>query len=635
MERIKVAGACLNQTPMDFQGNLQRIQAAVFAAREAGVQVLCLPELCISGYGCEDMFYHKSLRDKSLESLHALLPDTLGMIVVAGLPLEFQGNLYNVAALISDGVLLGFTAKSRLAGVGVYYEPRWFKAWPDGVSDVVEFAGVHVPIGQILYDIQGVKLGIEICEDAWAADRPGIQYYKASADIILNPSASDFSLMKTHQRQNLVQDASRAFDAVYVYANLLGNESGRIIYDGEILIASSGELLARNKRFSYQDFGLQYAIVNIQRNRFHRGKRVHFPHNPADQLFSAESRTFYWEDAGPESSPEGVQLPETIEEEFGRSVALGMFDYLRKSKSKGFVISLSGGADSSACLVLAASALWNALDELGMDLLRQKLSHITLSDEESLESQILTCVYQSTENNSLDTLESAESLAKGIGAEFHIWDIGTLYQMYSHMVEGALGRELSWEKDDMALQNIQARVRVPGIWMLANVKNALLITTSNRSESSVGYTTMDGDAAGGLAPLAGIDKTFILHWLKWAEYNLNVPELKYVNALQPSAELRPSGEAQTDEKDLMPYEILNFIEAQFVKEGRSKAEILLLASEKFPLPEIGTYVDRYFRLFTRNQWKRERIAPSFHLDSYNLDPKTGFRFPILSRMENM
>lgn len=631
MNTIRVSGICLNQTPLDFSGNLENIRTGLDLGREEKAQLICFPELCLSGYGCEDAFAHPEVQEHSIDSLLSLIPETNGIIVCVGLPLVFEGNLYNVAALIANGELLGFTPKSKLPGSGIYYEPRWFKPWPEGKQAMVSVHGNKYPIGTQIYETGGIRIGIEICEDAWAADRPGIEYYKQGVDIILNPSASDFSLNKTHRRQQLVCDASRALETVYVYTNLLGNEAGRIIYDGEILIATSGDLVARNQRFSFSLVGIQCADVDIQKNRFQRIRNFHTPTNSSNTCSVIHQSSFQIEHSiRLESNPAAVPVAETREIEFCKSVSLGLFDYLWKTKSKGFVLSLSGGADSSTCAVLAASCIWYALDELGMEGLLNRLKYMPLNSEVPLEEQLLTCIYQSTENNSLDTLESAETLAKGLGAEFHIWDVNALTQAYTHLVESSISRSLNWDHDNLALQNIQARVRVPALWMMANVKNALLLTTSNRSESSVGYVTMDGDSSGGLAPLAGIDKVFIRHWLKWAEVHLEIPELKYVNNLTPSAELKPESENQTDEKDLMPYEILNYIESLFVGQGKSKVEIRELAQEKFPNSDVALFVHRYFTLFKRNQWKRERIAPSFQLDSYNLDPRSGFRFPILT-----
>jgi NAD+ synthase (glutamine-hydrolysing) len=162
-----------------------------------------------------------------------------------------------------------------------------------------------------------------------------------------------------------------------------------------------------------------------------------------------------------------------------------------------------------------------------------------------------------------------------------------------------------------------------------------LLTTSNRSEGDVGYATMDGDTSGSLAPIAGIDKPFILQWLKWAEQELGYTGLSYVNNLTPTAELRPTERAQTDEKDLMPYPILLEIERLAIQQRLAPVQVYLqLQKQKLPgNPDasiLKTYVQKFFRLWAANQWKRERLAPSFHLDEWNVDPRSWCRFPILS-----
>ena len=247
-------------------------------------------------------------------------------------------------------------------------------------------------------------------------------------------------------------------------------------------------------------------------------------------------------------------------------------------------------------------------------------------------NSLLTCVYQATENSSTETFESARKLATSIGAKFHHWNIDHEVEAYVQKIETALGRELKWEDDDTALQNIQARSRAPGIWMLTNIQNSLLISTSNRSEGDVGYATMDGDTCGSIAPIAAIDKDFILKWLKWAETNLNYPELSTVNQLQPSAELRPLDRHQTDEEDLMPYNIIVAIERLAIQDHLSPVGVFeKLRDNKLAAEStLAAYIVKFFKLWARNQWKRERIAPSFHLDEFNIDPKTWCRFPILS-----
>ena len=217
-------------------------------------------------------------------------------------------------------------------------------------------------------------------------------------------------------------------------------------------------------------------------------------------------------------------------------------------------------------------------------------------------------------------------------------EIDELVDRYVAGIEGVLGRKLAWGTDDLAMQNIQARVRAPSVWLLANVNNALLLSTSNRSEAAVGYATMDGDTAGGLCPIAGIDKAFLRRWLRWLQVHgpaglHPIPALAVVNDLPPTAELRPLENRQTDEDDLMPYEVLDAIERSAIRDKQTPLEIFRLMRAQFSqysVAQLHLWVGRFFRLWCRNQWKRERYAPSFHVDDENLDPKTWCRFPILS-----
>src|SRR3954470_536770 len=202
MKLVKVAAATLNQTPLDWDGNERRIREILGRARAEGVSVLCLPELCISGYGCEDAFLSPAVRATALEVLAALVPDTRGLIACFGFPLAHQKGVYNVCALAVDGQLVGFVAKRFLAGDGIHYEPRWFKPWPGGVQD--EFIapdGTAIPIGHLHFDVGNVRIGFEICEDAWVANRPGATMALHGIDLIMNPSASHFSFGKLEVRK--------------------------------------------------------------------------------------------------------------------------------------------------------------------------------------------------------------------------------------------------------------------------------------------------------------------------------------------------------------------------------------------------------------------------------------------------
>src|SRR5688572_1735100 len=162
MKLIRVAAAVLNQTPLDWDGNRARISGAIAAARDAGVSILCLPELCISGYGCEDAFHAPGTQQMALDVLADLMPETRGMIVSFGLPLLYHGALFNTACLAVDGRILGFVGKQNLAGEGIHYEPRWFKRWPEGVHAQVQLAGINFPIGDLIFECGGVRIGFEI-----------------------------------------------------------------------------------------------------------------------------------------------------------------------------------------------------------------------------------------------------------------------------------------------------------------------------------------------------------------------------------------------------------------------------------------------------------------------------------------
>jgi len=623
---------------MDWEGNFERIRGAIQEAQAASVDVLCLPELCITGYGCEDMFLAPDVCERASEMLKEILGLAPEMLLVVGLPWRHHNAVFNVAAVLIEGELLGLYAKQNLAGDGVHYEPRWFSAWTSGEIAETTFCGDEVMIGDLLFDVGGVKFGIEICEDAWVADRAGSEISAYGVDVMLNPSASHFAFGKQQIRERFVLEGSRAFGVVYVYANLLGNESGRMVFDGGAMIASGGELVATEKRFSFKDWTLTSAVVDVELHQTLQAAS-------ASRCVKVEAYPglvefpFLWNRCK-EIPCSGIQRKLWCkEEEFSRTVALALFDYMRKSYSRGFVLSLSGGADSSAVACLVKLSLDFALAEIGEQGVREKLSYFTLPDDVSDWMKVLlACVYQASENSGEETEDSAQSLAESIRAEYQRWDISGLVSGYTEILNEGIGRELNWQDDDITLQNIQARVRAPSIWMLANIRNGLLLSTSNRSEAAVGYATMDGDTCGGVSPIAGIDKAFLRHWLTWLETSdmdgiEPIPALKKVNALQPTAELRPEEYDQTDESDLMPYPVLDAIEKAAIRDKRSPQDVLTLMRQRFSEysdEAIKCYVVKFFKLWSRNQWKRERYAPSFHLDDENLDPKTWCRFPILS-----
>jgi NAD+ synthase (glutamine-hydrolysing) len=598
---LKIGGATLNQIPFDWNNNVSNIIDAINAAKKEGVKILCLPELCITGYGCEDVFLSDWLSEKAFQKLLKIIPHCKDIAVDIGLPIRMNGITYNGVALVHDQKILGITLKQNLPREGVHYEPRWFTPWKPLETKEIEIGGQKIPVGDIVYDVYGIKLGFEICEDGWSDDkRPGFSLKKRGVELILNSSASHFAFGKSAERQNeVVLDGSQKFNCTYLFVNHLGNEAGRMVYDGDVIVAQKGKLIAVNERLSFKSFNLLSCEINFD--------------NPSETIaLSTEDNR-------------------EKNEEFARAASLALFDYLRKSKSKGFVLSLSGGADSSCCAVLVAEMVRRGVRELGIGEFCKKINLSQLATDKEIVNQILTCAYQGTKNSSDATLNAARSLANSIGANFYCWTIDDEVNSYESKIEKVLGRKLTWDQDDIARQNIQARARSPIIWMLANVKQSILLTTSNRSEGDVGYATMDGDTSGSLAPIAGIDKPFILQWLKYAENELGYSGLSYVNNLTPTAELRPLERAQTDEKDLMPYTVLVDIEKLAIRDRQSPVDVYKnLATKYSDLATLKTHIKKFFKLWSINQWKRERIAPSFHFDDLNVDPRSWCRFPILS-----
>ena len=619
MTYIKVGTACLNQTPLDWEGNKQRIMAALAASRAAGVDLLCLPELCITGYGCEDFFHSPEVCERAMANLCQIAENSSGNLVFCvGLPVIYGGALYNTVALIQHKRILGFVAKQHLAGDGIHYEPRWFKPWPEGVTKTLD----NKPIGDLQFDFMGIKVGFEICEDAWVANRPGATLARKGVDIIMNPSASHFAIGKNTTRRRFVAEGARAFRVTYLYANLVGNEAGRAIYDGDCLIAggSNGDILSEGPRFSFKDMELTTAVVDLSSTRVPR---------IGSASFTPDLSTTFIECSYFEGTVEPLTKNADLKswddyEEFQEAEALGLWDYARKSHSKGYVISLSGGADSAACAYLVDYALQRAVATHGKDAVERMIGTDNLCD-------FLTCVYQSTENSSDTTFAAAETLSENIGCKFRELDVEDIVQAYVEGVSKSLGLSLTWESNDIALQNIQARVRAPSAWLIANLEGKLLITTSNRSEAAVGYCTMDGDTAGSIAPIAGVAKAFLLGWLRSEPVQKSYTSAALITAQKPTAELRP-GSIQTDEDDLMPYGILNAIETWAIegKLGPSEAYDRLMMSQPLDEDQAYEYIRKFYTLWSRNQWKRERYALAFHIASRNLDPRSWCRFPVLS-----
>ncbi len=659
----------LNQTPLDWQGNYLRIKESLVEVHEksreenydplvrqdlyrkmvsllernenGGIQykshdLILFQELTISGCSCEDMFLSDSTLTAVKETLTRIIPFTKDKIVVIGLPWQFNDRLYKAAAVLHDGQLIGISCARSIAARGIHYDRRWFETWTDSETMDI-WNNVEIPIGKDIYELNGLTFGIQHgpeIMDSWS-DR--------KIDLLLCPSAEAFELGVQKKRRDYLTKMSGKLDCTIVYANPVGNESGTVIYDGGSFIASCGKSILQNFRFSYLYQG------GIFLDFYRKDKKLQLVTDESDGLESWETSENY------------------LYEELARAIPLGLADYISKTRSGGFTLSLSGGADSASLAVfirlMVHFGLKSDLDR-GEAVLRvdsndfiSRLFHIPAVKAlyrqqkvtaETLMPAILTTVYQATANSGLVTKNAAEQMARAVGSTHYYFNIDSLVHSYEDMISSAIGRPLSWKNpdgsrssDDLALQNIQARCRVPGVWLLANLNSSLLLSTGNRSEAACGYATMDGDTCGGLSPIAGIDKAFLRRWLAWMEKlgpndTFPIPELRYINEQAPTAELRP-GSTQTDEGDLMPYIILNLFEQAIIRDKLSAAESLVYVEREQKQYQLDysrrlllDWQEKFYRFWARSQWKRARCAPGFHLDDHDVAPGSWCRFPLLS-----
>jgi NAD+ synthase (glutamine-hydrolysing) len=305
------------------------------------------------------------------------------------------------------------------------------------------------------------------------------------------------------------------------------------------------------------------------------------------------------------------------------ALCMGLREYRKKCGIPGFTLALSGGRDSTMCALLVARQYRYDNPDLSPEALK------------SLIHERFTTAYLGTENSGDVTRTAARTVAEELGARHHEGVIQDALDTHIDLCEQLTGTRLSWAEraHDVPLQNVQARLRGSLIWMIANLSNSLLIATSNKSEAAVGYTTMDGDTSGGICPIADVPKSLIGLWLAWAERFHGLASIRTVTGTPATAELRPPSEKQTDEDDLMPFMILDQLMFHFVQRGQDPLEMFRtlwpsLAGHYGGRPQaFAAHIRKFVRLFCQAQWKRERFAISFRVAAFDLDPKTGFRFP--------
>lgn len=664
---LNIATASINTIALDIKHNVSLILKAYKDAIKDGADLVLTPELAITGYGLEDLFYLTSTIEK-IPSIIKNLTKELDQdkYLAVGFPLLVDKKLHNAVALLTKDKVLGCYLKQNLSRTGINYEQRWFDSWPRGLTHVIDFADEQIKIGDLIFEIDDVKIGIEFTND-WQ-DKLSINSKSSLSvcDVILNPSASYFALEKNKERLSYILNLQKHTPCVYAYTNLLGCDSGKVIFDGEMIVASEGKLVAKSNSLSFKPYKVMSITCNIAANRSLSANLQDEIKKDANLL---ESEVIVFDNLkfAKNNKELNCQIEDTLDDYrylASRAVSLGLWDWMRKTYTSGYALSLSGGADSALCLSLVYYSQLQALATLGLDDYLAVLSScsIKFNDDEVKKfndnpmifikdvvmPKVIITLYQGSDFSGDVTYNAAKNLANEVGALHNSWSISNLVKEYVRLADSLTPENLlTWEKDDLALQNIQARVRSPGIWLLANKYNKLLLATSNLSEATVGYCTMDGDTSGVLSPIGGIGKSKVLQINRYIfEEGLKIEEnqvfkddvmklasMQGIISQAPTAELRPV--EQTDEKDLMPYPLLDEIRFKIHNFNLTPKEVFIelldgAFAQTYSKQFILDALRRFYRLYCRNQWKRERLACAFHIEKDSTDPKTFRRLPLLS-----
>lgn len=628
MRLVKIGVGCVSPRVGDLGGNRALLQELIDHARDDGVTLLCTPELGISGYSLGDRVLWDDFPDRCFDEVERLAARCTDIDVFVGTPASDESRIYNGLALVSGGEIVGITLKQFLPNYGIFYEGRQWTGWSQGATRIR-----GLPAGELLYRLPYGIVGAEICEDAWSVNAPSRRLALHGAEIIVNGSASPFTAGKQARRRRIVAGAADALMAAYAYANLLGCDSSRLVFDGGGMIAAPGHRLTEGERLSPEAWTLATAVVDLdaleslrtanstwrtttQRAdpdptrpelvpvmRAHRAlEATEAPVQPGDTYFLPASQPTH-------SSTEDL-LDDILD-----ALAIGVRDYFVRAEAfDRILVALSGGRDSALTLVAA----WRAVLALpgGGD-----------------PAQRIACRYLPTKQfSSSDTRLAAVDIANELGVEMNVISIQEEFELAQRVLERMVGDTA--EIKPVALENAQARIRGAMMLNWANCVNGLVLVTSNMSEFAVGYYTTGGDNQGGFAPISGIPKTLVNRLLERAAERWSLSSIQGILALTPSAELSKD---QSDEAELMPYPVLDDILFLFASDRRTPVDVWRLVCTKYPDedPErLRGWVAQFVRLFAQNQWKRDQSPVGLKMLELDLDPTTGFRFPVLQSLED-
>jgi NAD+ synthase (glutamine-hydrolysing) len=543
MRVLRIGLSQLNPVVGDLDGNFDKVVRAIEAARAQSVDLLAFPEMVITGYPPEDLLLKPSFISAVVRRTRDLLPHTAGMTVVVG-SVERDVDLYNSAVVMHDGQWVGTARKRYLPNYGVFDENRYF-----------------TPGRQARVFRRGdVVFGVNVCEDIWIAGGPAEeQAIHGGAEIILNLSASPYHANKADERRRMI--ATRASDnlAVVGYANLVGAQD-EVVFDGASLILDErGRVLAEGAMFEEDLVVADVDLDEVFNARLHDTRL-----RKERQLSGGEDLPVVDVPLAPAAAaapraPLAARAPRRERadaEEIYDALVLGTRDYVRKNGFETVVLGLSGGIDSALTACLAADALGAA--------------HVV-------------GVSMPSEYTSQDSLSGAEELSRRLGTRLLTVPIREVMQGYERALAGAFEGRAA----DTTEENLQARIRGNYLMALSNKFGWLTVTTGNKSETSVGYSTLYGDTAGGFALLKDVYKTQVYELARWRNARSAViPENTITRA--PSAELRPN---QTDQDSLPPYDVLDAILKLYVEEDRSVAEIVKQGFDEATVRRVARLVD--------------------------------------------
>ena len=617
---IKVAAGTPDIKVADCEYNRAEITALIDKAYAAGVRILALPELCITGYTCQDLFFQQALLDGALNALREITEHTAGsdMLISVGCPLRFRGELYNCAVVLKDGKILGVVPKKFLPNYNEFYEKRHFTAAPEGQFDI-ELFGESVPFGLgLLFECRTMPelvFAAELCEDLWAAEPPSISLALGGATIIANLSASNETIGKDMYRRELVNSQSARLLCGYVYASAGSGESTQdLVFGGHDIIAENGIILAESKLYST---GLTVTEIDVQKLASERRRNTSFTGGicpgmrriPFDmEVRSTElTRIVRRTPFVPNTAAETDKRCEDIL----TMQAHGLEKRIRHTNAKTLVIGISGGLDSTLALLVCVEA---------MKLLGRPASDIL--------AVTMPC-FGTTKR----TRSNAERLCELLGTQLRVIDIAASVKQHFRDI----GHDES--NHNVVYENGQARERTKILMDLANAENGMVVGTGDLSELALGWATYNGDHISMYGVNASVPKTLVRHIVKYYAGTVENAELREVLMsifdTPVSPELLPADEngniAQITEDLVGPYELHDFFLYNGIRWCFPPKKVFRLAEYAFAgsydRETILKWLRTFYRRFFSQQFKRSCLPDGVKVGSVTLSPRGDWRMP--------